>query len=77
MQQGTAVQRFVENLRLAIKFRDTTITAVAEAAGIARPNLHRILRGEENVTLDRAEKIAVALHMDLEDLLSGKFPIAA
>jgi plasmid maintenance system antidote protein VapI len=40
-----------------------------------RPNISRILAGKEQVTLERAGRIAKALHLDLADLISTKAKI--
>lgn len=40
-----------------------------------RPNISRVLSGKEQVSLDRAGRIAKALHVDLADLISAKSKI--
>ena len=77
MQRESAVDAFVDNLREAIRFRGTSIGELAKSAGVGRASLYRVLGGEERITLDRADKLAEALGMELSDLLTGKFPIRA
>lgn len=55
-----SMTNFIEQIRRLIDSRGMTITAAADAIGIDRANLSRILSGKEGVTVERAEKIANA-----------------
>jgi transcriptional regulator with XRE-family HTH domain len=69
MDNLTAMSTFIENVRNTLAARGLTIQDLANLTGIARPNLSKILSSKENVTLDRAERIANALGISLSDLL--------
>lgn len=66
---------FCKNVRTALEARGMTLTSLAEATGIHRPNLSKILSGKEGVTLDRAGVISSALGYSLSDLVSSNFKI--
>lgn len=61
---------FRSNVRLLMRDRGLTITELAERSGTSRPGLSRILAGKDGATLERADKIAKALHVPLRELLS-------
>jgi len=50
--------------------QDVSMQSVADKAGMKRPSLSRILAGKENVTLERAERIAHAIGVKLHELLT-------
>jgi transcriptional regulator with XRE-family HTH domain len=58
----------VRKLRLA---RGFTQEGLAEEVGLHRTYIGNIERGEESVSLDNANKIAKALHVNLSELLKG------
>lgn len=68
--KNTAMSRFTDNVLAILDDRGTTITWLAAECGISRPNLSKILNGREGVTLERAERIAEALSVELSDLVS-------
>ena len=70
----TAMKRFIDNVKTIMESRGLTVQEVADSCGMRRPNLSVILNGREGVTLDRAERIAEALDVDLSDLIS-KHPL--
>lgn len=61
---------FRENVKQILDERGMTITEFAEQVGTSRPSMSRILSGEDGVTIDRAERIAIALNLPLRKLLS-------
>lgn len=63
---------FRRNVSTLLAERDMTMTELSLLTGIARPNISRILAGSEQVTLDRAGRIAKALKIDLADLLANQ-----
>ena len=69
MDNSPAMKTFSENVRTALTDYGWSIQDLADQCGIARPNLSRIIGGKEGVTLDRAERIASALDLELSDML--------
>lgn len=51
------------------KYRDMTMTELAEAAGISQPYLSEIENGKKTGSVDVLKRIAVALRVDLDDLV--------
>lgn len=49
-----------------------TINELALLSESSRPTISRVLSGKEQVTLERAGRIAKALHIDLAELISTK-----
>jgi transcriptional regulator with XRE-family HTH domain len=68
-------ESFRRNVARIIFERGMTIQDLALLSGMHRPNISRVLSGKEQVTLDRAGRIAKALHMDLAELISTKSKI--
>jgi transcriptional regulator with XRE-family HTH domain len=66
------MQTFVTNVRNCLSERGWTIADLASRMGIERPNLSRILNGREGVTIERAERVAAALEVELSKLLTVK-----
>jgi DNA-binding XRE family transcriptional regulator len=56
-------------IRTFRKYRGMTMTALAEAAGISQPYLSDIETGKKTGSVDVLKKIAVALKVDLDDLV--------
>ena len=63
---------FRRNVRRILDQRDMSMEELALLSKTKRPNISRILSGSEQVTLERAGRIAKALKLDLSDLLSSK-----
>jgi UDP-N-acetylglucosamine 1-carboxyvinyltransferase len=61
---------FRKNLRAAMRRRGMTQQQLADAVGTSQPAISRILSGRESLTLDRAERIAVAVGISLSELFS-------
>jgi DNA-binding XRE family transcriptional regulator len=57
------------SVRVFRKYRGMTMTALAEAAGISQPYLSDIETGKKTGSVDVLKKIAVALKVDLDDLV--------
>lgn len=68
---------FATNVRRHLEIRSLSIQDLATATGINRANMSRILHGHENVTLQRAERIAEALDVSLAELVTAPRPAAA
>ena len=69
--QTTIMSIFSGNVRRHLEIRSLSIQDLADSCGIARSNLSRILHGHENVTLERAERIATALDVTLAELVTA------
>lgn len=66
---------FRRNLERVLTQRGMTRQALADISGTSRPNISRILSGDEQVTLERAGRIAKALKMSLSELVSSDLNI--
>ena len=75
--QNTIMSIFSANVRRHLENRGLSIQDLSDQCGIARSNLSRILHGHENVTLERAERIAMALDVSLAELVTVPRPAAA
>lgn len=69
MQYSDVMKHFIENVQCLLRARGMTQGELASRARIPRPNINRILNGTENVSLDRAARIADAFGISLSDLL--------
>ena len=65
-----AMETFIANLKIAMRLKGMTQVQLADAIGTSQPNISRIFRGGESLTIDRAERIADAVGMPLENLIS-------
>lgn len=54
-----------DQLRRAIEDSGLSVTAIAKAAGIAQPVLHRFYTGERDLTLTTADKLIVYFGLEL------------
>ena len=70
MTQSSAMTLLQRNIRLLLEAREMSYREFTARSGIAPASLSRIIHGRENVTIDRAEKIAEALGVSLSDLLN-------
>lgn len=68
---------FASNVRRHLDLRSMSIQDLADVCGIHRANLSRILHGHENVTLERAERIAEALEVTLAELVTAPRAVSA
>lgn len=66
---SNAAERFREHVWQLIAERQITITKLADDLNMGRPSLSRVLHGHEDVTFDRAEKIAHYFSRELCDFL--------
>jgi plasmid maintenance system antidote protein VapI len=53
-----------DQLRKAIKASGKTVNAIAVESGVPQPVLHRFAKGDRDLTLETADKLA--RHFDLE-----------
>lgn len=64
-----ASERFRTNVRQELAKQHVTVSELSRRVGCAQPTMSAVLNGRENVTLDRAERIAKALSLPLTELL--------
>lgn len=67
-----ASEIFCANLRELQVQRGLSIAELARMVGVARPTMSDIINGRENVTLNRAQRIAQAVSVPLTSLLEEK-----
>lgn len=60
---------FRQNMRAVMQLEGITMEALAVAVGTKQPNISRILSGKEGLSLERAERISLALGSSLRDML--------
>lgn len=70
MQQFDVMKQFRHNLLILMRARGMSQRELADATGIGKPGVCRILAGKEQVTLQRAQRIADAFDLTLPELLS-------
>lgn len=69
MQKSSAMNCLRKNIKALLAARGMSQKDLSEASGIATSNLSRLLNGSEKVTLERAERIAIAFGISLSELL--------
>lgn len=69
MKRLTAMQTFILNVERIRKDRGLTQTELADLLGTKQPSISRVLRGEEDITLSRAEAFAKALGVSFAELV--------
>ena len=62
--------RFAANLRATRKQKGLSQEELADMAGLHRTYVGSVERGERNVSIDNVERLAVALGLDVVDLLA-------
>jgi plasmid maintenance system antidote protein VapI len=72
MQKSSTMENFINQISEIMRKRGLTLAATAELIGIDRGNLSRILNGKEGLTLDRADRIASSLGLELCVTLTEK-----
>jgi transcriptional regulator with XRE-family HTH domain len=71
MTKFTAMQTFIDNVKRICRDRGMTQSELAEAVGTKQPTVSKVLRGDEEITLSRAEKWATALGVELAELVTS------
>lgn len=71
MKRLNAMQHFIANMIRVRKDRGMTQTDLAELIGTKQSAISRLERGEEDITLSRAEAICEALSVELSEMVSS------
>ena len=61
--------RLVQRLRDMVRNGELTERALARATGVSQPHIHNVLKGKRELSVEMADVILSALHMDAQDLL--------
>jgi transcriptional regulator with XRE-family HTH domain len=69
--QVPASSDFRKNLNTAMVAREMSIQQVADAAGMVRPYVSRVLNGHTKPLLDQADRLAKAVRYPLPTLLGN------
>ena len=72
MRKLTAMQIFIANVDRIRRERGMSQADLAESLGTKQPSISRVLRGEEDITITRAEAWAKALGVSLAELVVEK-----
>ena len=67
-----ARERFAANLRARRASMGLSQEALADEAGLHRTYVGSVERSERNISIDSMERLAIALGLDIADLLSPK-----
>ena len=65
----SARERFANNLRAARKAKGLTQETLGERAALHPTYIGSVERGERNISIDNMERLAIALGLDVVDLL--------
>lgn len=71
MKRLNAMQTFIANMIRIRKDRGMTQTDLAELIGTKQSAISRLERGEEDITLSRAEAISDALSVELSEMVTS------
>ena len=72
MSQSPAMTAFIQNLERIRRERGMTQVELAQLLGTRQGNVSRLLRGEEDVTLSRCERIAKTLGVSLGEMIEDR-----
>ena len=61
--------RLVQRLLDMVRNGDLTERALARATGVSQPHMHNVLKGKRELSVEMADVILKALHLDVRDLL--------
>ncbi|MGA2143679.1 MAG: helix-turn-helix transcriptional regulator [Bryobacteraceae bacterium] len=66
--------RLVQRLRDMVRNGELTERALARATGVSQPHIHNVLKGKRELSVEMADVILTALHLDAHDLLKQPVP---
>jgi transcriptional regulator with XRE-family HTH domain len=67
----TARERFASNLKRLRQIHRISQEELADRAGLHRTYVGSVERGERNISIDNMERLAIALNLDVADLLKA------
>jgi plasmid maintenance system antidote protein VapI len=69
--------RLVSMLRDKIRSGELTERGSARLTGLSQPHVHNVLKGKRSLSMDAADSILVAMHLDVADLFRASELVAA
>ena len=66
--------RLVRHLRDMVHNGELTERALARSTGVSQPHIHNVLKGKRELSVEMADLILNALHLDVYDLLKQPAP---
>jgi plasmid maintenance system antidote protein VapI len=69
--------RLVSMLRDKIRSGELTERGSARLTGLSQPHVHNVLKGKRSLSMDAADSILAAMHLDVADLFRASELVAA
>jgi len=69
--------RLVSMLQEKIRSGELTERGAARLTGLSQPHVHNVLKGKRSLSMDAADNILVALHLEVLDLFRSSELVAA
>ena len=69
--------RLVSTLRDRIRSGELTERGTARLTGLSQPHIHNVLKGKRSLSMDAADSILSAVHLDVADLIPASELISA
>jgi len=69
--------RLVSMLQEKIRSGELTERGTARLTGLSQPHVHNVLKGKRSLSLDAADSILEALHLEVVDLFQSSELVAA
>ncbi|HEY9139369.1 MAG TPA: XRE family transcriptional regulator [Bryobacteraceae bacterium] len=69
--------RLVSTLRERIRSGELTERGTARLTGLSQPHIHNVLKGKRSLSMDAADTILMAVHLDAGDLFQSSELVAA
>jgi len=63
--------RLLATLRERIRSGELTERGTARLTGLSQPHIHNVLKGKRSLSMDAADTILMAVHLDTMDLFRG------
>ncbi|MGB7760713.1 MAG: XRE family transcriptional regulator [Bryobacteraceae bacterium] len=68
--------RLVSALRERIRRGELTERGTARLTGLSQPHIHNVLKGKRSLSMDAADTILLAIHLDTADLFQSSELVA-
>ena len=69
--------RLVWRLRDKIRSGELTERSTARLSGLSQPHIHNVLKGKRSLSMDAADSILAAMHLDVSDLFQSSELVSA